>query len=223
MSEPSEDARDRLKQCTHDLNNVLGQILGFGSLLVRDLQDAKTAGQIPAGPVDYAQELLAAGMRGEVIARQLATIVRALPAIPMPAASSAASAPSSASGHAARRLLIAGGAEDDIRALAFAEAGWQVETHRSGAEALRRFRASATPFDAVIVHPDTPEIPAMDLVAAVKALRPATVRVLIFGGSVADDAAARLAGADAGLPGSASGAAAIAIIDGIFRQPRGAA
>lgn len=222
MSEQSEDARERLKQCTHDLNNVLGQILGFGSLLVRDLQDAKAAGRIEAGLVDYAQELLAAGMRGEVIARQLGGIVRSLPSLPLPAAGAPAT-PSAAAGQAPQRLLIAGGGEDDIRALAFAEAGWQVETHRSGADALRRFRASTTPFDAVIVHPETTEIRGMDLVAAIKALRPQTVRILVFGDGIADDAAARLAGADAGLPGTASGAAAITVVDGILRRSRSAA
>jgi CheY-like chemotaxis protein len=224
LSEPGEDARGRLKQCTHDLNNVLGQILGFGSLLVRDLQDAKDAGKIEAGLVDYAQELLSAGMRGEVIAKQLAAVVRSLPAVPLPAKSdTAAAAPASASGQSGRRLLIAGGAEDDLRALAFAEAGWQVETHRSGADALRRFRAATTPFDAVIAHPEMPEIRGMDLVAAIKALKPGTACILIFGEGIPDDAAARLAGADAGLPGSAAGAAAVTIVDGILRQARTAA
>lgn len=223
MSEPNEDARDHLKQCTHDLNNVLGQILGFGSLLVRDLADAKEAGKVDAGLADYAQELLAAGMRGEVIAKRLGSIVRSLPSIPVPPATGVGATPAAIPNQTARRLLISGGPESDVRSLAFAEVGWQVETHRSGADALRRFRGSATPFDAVIAHPETAEIRAVDLVAAIKALRPATICILIFGDVIADDAAARLAGADAGLPGSASGAVAIAMIDGLLRQSRSAA
>ena len=66
---PSEDLRDRLKKCTHDLNNVLGQVLGFSSLLVRDIGDANATGRLPPGLLDYAQELLAAGLRGEEIGR----------------------------------------------------------------------------------------------------------------------------------------------------------
>ncbi len=222
----SDDVRDRLKQCTHDLNNVLGQILGFGSLLVRDLADANTAGKVEAGLVEYAQELLAAGMRGEVIAKQLAAIVRALPALPAGAAPPPAAAPKSvpASPGSARRLLVAGVADgaEDPRAAAFAQAGWQVETHRSGADALRRFRASTTPFDAVIAHPATAEIRGAELVAAIKALKPATVCVLLFGDGVTDEAAARLAGADGGLPGTVPGASAVAMVDSIFKQRQGA-
>jgi hypothetical protein len=224
LTEPqSEDVRDRLKQCTHDLNNVLGQILGFGSLLVRDLADANTAGKVEAGVVEYAQELLAAGMRGEVIARQLAGIVRALPAMPMtgavpspPTVPQPAPVPTGSK----RRLLIAGIADgaEDARAAAFAERGWQVETHRSGADALRRFRASTTPFDAVIAHPATEEIRGAELVAAIKALKPATVCVLLFGEGIADEAAARLAGADGGLPSSVPGVTAVAMVDDILSQ-----
>jgi hypothetical protein len=227
LTEPSEDVRDQLKQCTHDLNNVLGQILGFGSLLVRDLADANAAGQVPPGLVDYAQELLAAGMRGEGIAKRLAGIVRALPALPIadapPAPAELAPRPAATAGQSGRRLLVAGSADDDLRSMAFVEAGWHVEAHRSGADALRRFRASTTPFDAVIAHPGTVEIRGQDLVAAIKALRPTTVCIVVFWDGIADEAAARLAGADAGLPDSAAGAAAVTMIDGLLRQRRSAA
>ena len=215
--------RDRLKQCTHDLNNVLGQVLGFSSLLVRDISDANAAVRLPPGLLDYAQELLAAGLRGEVIAKQLTQIVRALPPLPgdVPAAQPTAAQPAAVAepSRPARRLLIAGVGDGaiDPRTGAFIELGWQVETHRSGADALRRFRASTTPFDAVIAYPSAPEIPGGDLIAAIKALKPKTVCILILGDGASDDVA-RLAGADGGLAGSASGSAAVAMVDNILRQ-----
>lgn len=219
--QPGEDLRERLKKCTHDLNNVLGQVLGFSSLLVRDIGDANATGRMPPGVLDYAQELLAAGLRGEVIAKQLTQIVRSLPAIPG-AAAEATPMPPPAPDRPQRRLLIAGVGDGvtDPRADAFTELGWQVESHRSGADALRRFRSSTTPFDAVIAYPSAPEIPGTDLVAAIKALKPATVCLLILGDGVADEIAARLVGADGGLAGTTSGSAAAAMVDTFLRQRR---
>jgi len=216
--QPSEDLRDRLKKCTHDLNNVLGQVLGFSSLLVRDIGDANATGRLPPGLLDYAQELLAAGLRGEVIAKQLTQIVRTLPALPgsVPEAPAAAAAPEGP----ARRLLIAGVGDGvaDPRATGFVELGWQVESHRSGADALRRFRSSTKPFDAVIAYPSAPEIPGTDLVAAIKALKPKTVCLLVLGDGIADEAAAKLAGADGGIAGQTSGPSAAAMVETLLRQ-----
>lgn len=218
----SEDLRDRLKKCTHDLNNVLGQVLGFSSLLVRDIGDANATGRMPQGLLDYAQELLAAGLRGEVIAKELTQIVRSLPSMPgtaAPAASPVASTAPASSGPT-RRLLIAGVGDGvaDPRATGFVELGWQVESHRSGADALRRFRSSTAPFDAVIAYPSSPEIPGTDLVAAIKALKPKTVCLLVVADGIADEAAAKLAGADGGLTGTTSGAAAAAMVETLLRQ-----
>ena len=222
----SDDLRDRLKKCTHDLNNVLGQVLGFSSLLVRDIGDANATGRLPPGLLDYAQELLAAGLRGEVIAKELTQIVRALPSLPSGAAPAAPAAPDATPTPAqpARRLLIAGVGDGvaDPRAVGFVELGWQVESHRSGADALRRFRSSTTPFDAVIAYPGAAEIPGTDLVAAIKALKPKTVCLLVLGDGVADEAAAKLAGADGGLAGQTSGPAAAAMVETLLRRTSGA-
>jgi CheY-like chemotaxis protein len=215
---PSEDLRDRLKKCTHDLNNVLGQVLGFSSLLVRDIGDANATGRMQPGLLDYAQELLAAGLRGEVIAKQLTQIVRALPDLPRGAheASAAAAVPDGP----ARRLLIAGVGDGvaDPRATGFVELGWQVESHRSGADALRRFRSSTKPFDAVIAYPSAPEIPGTDLIAAIKALKPKTVCLLVLGDGMADETAAKLAGADGAVAGQTSGPSAAAMVETLLRQ-----
>ncbi len=220
----SDDLRDRLKKCTHDLNNVLGQVLGFSSLLVRDIGDANATGRMPPGLLDYAQELLAAGLRGEVIAKELTQIVRTLPSLPAGTAPAAPAASAAAPAHPARRLLIAGVGDGvaDPRAGGFVELGWQVESHRSGADALRRFRSSTTPFDAVIAYPSSTEIPGTDLVAAIKALKPNTVCLLVLGDGVADEAAAKLAGADGGIAGPTSGAAAAAMVETLLRRRTGA-
>ncbi len=220
----SDDLRERLKKCTHDLNNVLGQVLGFSSLLVRDIGDANATGRMPPGVLDYAQELLAAGLRGEVIAKELTQIVRTMPSLPGTAAPAVTAAPAPTAApvpsQPTRRLLIAGAGDGvtDPRATGFADLGWQVESHRSGADALRRFRASTTPFDAVIAYPSSPEIPGTDLVAAIKALKPKTVCLLVLGDGVADEAAAKLAGADGGIAGTTSGIAAAAMVDTLLRR-----
>lgn len=222
---PSDDARQRLRQCAHDLNNVLGQILGFGSLLVRDVASAHAEGKVEAGVVDYAQELLAAGMRGEVIAKQLAAIIRSMPAGPegdSPLASPAHSGGGATATAPPRRLLLAG--SDDAlvgpMATAFNGAGWQVAAYRSGADALRSFRAGPA-FEVVMAHPSTDEIPGSDLVAAVKALSAATTCILVVA-NAADEASAKGAGADACLPRSVTGLSAVATVEDIVRR-RGSA
>lgn len=219
---PSDDARQRLRQCAHDLNNVLGQILGFSSLLVRDVASAHAEGRVEAGLVDYAQELLAAGLRGETVAKQLAAIIRSMPAGPEGEAPlTAAPRPAAETAPAPSRRLLLAGAEDSLvgpMTTAFTGAGWQVEAYRSGADALRSFRAGPA-FDAVIAHPVVAEIPGTDLVAAVKALSPATTCVLVLGaGTGTDEAAAKWAGADACLPRSVSGLTAVAAVEDIIRR-----
>ncbi len=218
---PSDDARQRLRQCAHDLNNVLGQILGFSSLLVRDVASAHAEGKVEAGVVDYAQELLAAGMRGEVIAKQLAAIIRSMPA--GPEGESPLTSPQHFGGGAPataqlRRLLLAGADDALVRPMAeaFTGAGWQVEAYRSGADALRSFRAGPA-FEVVMAHPSTDEIPGSDLVAAVKALSAATTCILVVG-NAADEAAAKGAGADACLPRSVTGLSAVATVEDIVRR-----
>lgn len=218
---PSGDARQRLRQCTHDLNNVLGQILGFSSLLVRDVASAHAEGKVEAGLVDYAQELLAAGMRGEVIAKQLAAIIRSIPAGPegeSPLVSPLLSGGGPTATAQIRRLCLAG-ADDALvgpMAAAFSGAGWEVKSYRSGADALRSFRAGPA-FEVVMAHPSTDEIPGSDLVAAVKALSAATTCILVVG-SAADEAAAKGAGADACLPRSVTGLSAVATVEDIVRR-----
>ncbi len=224
---PSDDVRRQLRQCAHDLNNVLGQILGFSSLLVRDVASAHAEGRVEAGVVDYAQELLAAGLRGETIAKQLAAIVRSMPAGPegnSPITAAAHSGSGAGTAAQPRRLLLAG-AEDALvgpMATAFTGAGWQVETYRSGADALRSFRAGPA-FEVVIAHSVVAEIPGTDLVAAIKALSPATTCILVLAeGGGTNQAAAQWAGADACLPRSVTGLTAVAAVEDIVRR-RGSA
>lgn len=225
---PSDDLRQQLRQCAHDLNNVLGQILGFSSLLVRDVASAHAEGRVEVGVVDYAQELLAAGLRGETIAKQLAAIVRSMPAGPggnSPITAAAAPSGSEAGTPAQPRRLLLAGAEETLvepMAAAFAGAGWQVEAYRSGADALRSFRAGPA-FEVVIAHSVVAEIPGTDLVAAVKALSPATTCILVLAeGSSANPAAAQWVGADACLPRSVTGLTAVAAVEDIVRR-RGSA
>ena len=230
MSEASdEDVRQRLRQCAHDLNNVLGQILGFGSLLVNDVEAARAAGQVSDRLVDYARELLAAGLRGESIAKRLSAIVRSMPA-DAPGSDSPAPAKPLASDQdtalqtAAGRILVAGAGLPDGGPLARAlkSAGWRTEADGSGADALRRFRSSPGDFEAVIAYPAAPEIPGIDLIAAIKALKPLTSCILVLteDGAV-DEAAARFSGADACLSASAPEAAIVAMVEGLRRKRRG--
>jgi CheY-like chemotaxis protein len=220
---PSDDARQRLRQCAHDLNNVLGQILGFSSLLVRDVESAHAEGRVEGGVVDYAKELLAAGLRGEVIAKQLAAVIRSMQASSEGESPIAATAPSGGGAAAAaqpRRLLLVGSEDTLTRPMsaAFTDAGWQVASYRSGADALRSFRTGPG-FEVVIAHPAAAEIPGTDLVAAIKALSPATTCILILGeGANADETAARWAGADACLARTVTGLTAVAAVEDIARR-----
>lgn len=234
MSEASdEDVRQRLRQCAHDLNNVLGQILGFGSLLVNDVEAAKKAGQVPDRVVDYARELLAAGLRGEGVAKRLSSIVRSMPAdIQRDDASPAMTTPSAPSSttdadaglQKAGCILIAGTGlpEGGPVARALKGAGWRTEAEASGADALRRFRSNPGAFEAVVAYPSAPEIPGIDLIAAIKALKPLMVCILVLtdDGAV-DEAAARFSGADACLAADASAVEIVSMVDRLGKR-RGA-
>jgi hypothetical protein len=74
----------------------------------------------------------------------------------------------------------------------------------------------------VIAFPSAEEIPGADLVAAIKALKPSTVRLLVLGPGVADEDAARIAGADGGIAPGSSGLAAVALVESILHR-RGSA
>lgn len=225
MSAPQTDElRQQLRQCVHSLNNVLGQVLGFGSLLVRDAGKAHAAGQIPKAFLEYAEEVMAAGLRGEQVARQLAAIVKALPAAAStgePDTAGAASAPSSG-----RRVLLVGAqarAGGTLRA-AFHAARWETEFHVSSFDALRAFRTAPEAFHAVVTEQGFQEILGTELVAAVKALSPATPCVIIRGAeSGLDEMSARMAGADAAPRDDMAGAATVALVSDLVEKAKATA
>jgi len=214
MSTPQkDDLRKQLRQCVHSLNNVLGQVLGFGSLLVRDAGKAHAAGQIPKAVLDYAEEVMAAGLRGEQVARQLAEIVKSLPAAASaaePAATTVVPAPSPE-----RRVLVTGAQARAASTLlpAFRAARWETDFHASSFDALRAFRAAPATFHAVVTEQGFQEILGTELVAAVKALSPGTPCVIIRSAeSGLDEMSARMAGADAAPRDDVAGAALVALV-----------
>jgi len=214
MSAPeADDLRKQLRQCVHSLNNVLGQVLGFGSLLVRDAGKAHASGHLPKAVLEYAEEVMAAGLRGEQVARQLAEIVRSLP-VPAstaePAARDTALPPP-----AGRRVLVAGAQARAAGTLlpAFRAARWETDFHASSFDALRAFRAAPESFHAVVTEQTFQEILGTELVAAVKALSPSTPCVIIRSvESGLDEMSARMAGADAAPREDLVGAPLVAIV-----------
>jgi hypothetical protein len=189
----------------HDLNNVLGQVLGFGALLVRDIEAARASGQWPRSVDDYARELLEAGRRGEAVAREIGAIVRSAPA--------SGAGVSRDSGTRLRILLVGDGEPGDRLAAAFERVGWSVERQAGGADALRSFRAAPAGFDAVVTRQPVADLAGVDLVSAVKALSPATTCVLLLEpGAGIDETAARMAGADATCDLDVEGLALVGLV-----------
>jgi len=199
--------QDDLRRCVHDLNNVLGQLLGFGALLVRDIEAARASGQWPRSVDDYARELLEAGRRGEAVAREIGTIVRSAPA------TGAGDGVSQRPGTRLRILLVGDGEPGERLAAAFERVGWSVERQAGGADALRRFRAAPAGFDAVVTRQPVADLAGVDLISAVKALSPATTCVLLLEpGAGIDETAARMAGADATCDLDVEGLALVGLV-----------
>jgi CheY-like chemotaxis protein len=203
--ESSDQVRDHLRQCVHDLNNVLGQVLGFGSLLIRDLGEAAGKGQVPSSLQTYAEELLAAGLRGEAIAKELGAVVRSMPAAPPPVSASQpveAISPRSLGMTRKGRIMMVGAADlaGSPKVAALRDARWSVETYRSGAMALRAFRASPESFDALVTQQAIPEIRGTELITAVRALKPTAACIILLDDPKTDQTAAQLAGANECVP-----------------------
>jgi PleD family two-component response regulator len=216
-SAANDKVRDHLRQCVHDLNNVLGQVLGFGSLLVKDIGDAHVKGQVPSSLLTYAEELLAAGLRGEAITKELGALVRSMQdSAPPPQASD--SPPAETAGPRGLemtrkgRIMMVGAA--DLAAspvvAALRDAHWSVETYRSGAMALRAFRASPESFDAVVTLQAIPEIRGTELITAVRALKPTVACVILLDDPKTDQTAAQLAGANECVAATIAGADLVA-------------
>jgi CheY-like chemotaxis protein len=202
-SASSDKMRDHLRQCVHDLNNVLGQVLGFGSLLVKDIGDAHGKGQVSSSLLTYAEELLAAGLRGEAITKELGALVRSMPdSAPSPDSQAAPATPHGLGMTRKGRIMMVGAA--DLAAsptvAALRDADWSVETYRSGAMALRAFRASPESFDALVTRQAIPEIRGTELITAVRALKPTVACVIVLDDPKTDHTAAQLAGANECVP-----------------------
>jgi CheY-like chemotaxis protein len=202
-SASNDKVRDHLRQCVHDLNNVLGQVLGFGSLLVKDIGDAHGKGQVSSSLLTYAEELLAAGLRGEAITKELGALVRTMPDSAPPARPSDSPPPQDAGpgglGMTRKGRIMMVGAADlaaSPMVAALRDAHWSVETYRSGAMALRAFRASPESFDALVTQQAIPEIRGTELITAVRALRPTVACVILMDDPKTDQTAAQLAGAN---------------------------
>jgi CheY-like chemotaxis protein len=221
---PPDELRQQLRHCVHTLNNVLGQVLGFGSLLVRDAGKAHGAGHLPKAVLDYAEEVMAAGLRGEQVARQLAEIVKSLPA---PRAQDEPTAPAVANAPAAqRRVLVAGAQARAASALlpAFRAARWETDFHASSFDALRAFRAAPGTFDAVVTEQSFQEILGTELVAAVKALSPGTPCLILRSqDSGLDEMSARMAGADAAPRDDLVGAALVRLVAELVEKAQASA
>jgi hypothetical protein len=225
MSAPGTDElRQQLRQCVHALNNVLGQVLGFGSLLVRDAGKAHAAGELPKAVLEYAEEVMAAGLRGEQVARQLAAIVRSLPAM---ASAGESPAPGIASAQIAdRRVLLAGAQARAASTLvpAFRAARWEIDLHDSSFDALRAFRTDPGAFQAVVTVQGSQEILGTELVAAVKALSPGTPCVILRSlESGLDEMSARMAGADAAPSDDLAGPALVALVSDLVAKAKASA
>jgi CheY-like chemotaxis protein len=169
--DPSEEMRVELRQSLHDFNNVLGLILGFAGLLVRDLKTARAANPALESMLDKAQEILDAAIQGEAIVKRMGAVVRARPAAPAAAPTHGNPAPAAG---AARRFLLAGDTAHDKDALAeaFRGQGWSIEVHGSGADALRAFRSKPEDYAAVIATQSADELGGPELIDALKALEP---------------------------------------------------
>lgn len=169
-----------LRQSLHDFNNVLGLILGFAGLLVRDLEAARAANPALGGCLDKAQEILAAAVQGEAIVKQMTAVIRSGPttdvarAAKLPAAPGRPAAP-------AHILLVK---EDQEAAAELARAlagiGWTTEVQAGGGAALRSFRAKPNAIDAVITDQTVAEIAGPELIDALKALSPSLPCVLLL-------------------------------------------
>jgi CheY-like chemotaxis protein len=224
----NENVRAHLRQCVHDLNNVLGQVLGFGSLLVRDVGEASAKGQVPKALLTYAEELLAAGLRGEAIAKELAAVVRSLSdangpktATSAPGTAGTATAGAALPDRKGRVMLV--GATDlagSTMAKALRDARWSIEAYRSGATALRTFRANEDSFDALVTHQGIPEIRGTELITAVKALKGSVACILFLDDPKTDQTSAQLAGANACLTLGTPDAELVTIVEKMVERLR---
>ncbi len=199
-ADPSDEMRALLRQSLHDFNNVLGLILGFAGLLVRDLKSARAANPTLTNPpleglLDKAQEILDAAVQGEAIVKKMTAVVRS--SQPADAAADRTPPPSA---EAPTHVLLVKSSESSAGELsqAFAQAGWTTELHHSGGTALRAFRGRQNAYAAVVTDQKVAEISGPELIDALKALQPSIPCLLLLDPEQPlDRESAQLAGADA--------------------------